>query len=537
MAYVTDTDLAGIGAGQGANMVGTLHTGVGAVRRTAQEEFNDVVRPEQFGAVGDGVADDTDALQAALNTRRSVALRDGGVYLLKRRLEILADPQPAPEKWIKVSGKATIKIASDFELAPAPSPEGPDHVMIAFLVTRANCTFQDVTFDCTLSPIGPGRNSACLWVMGAGFKAIGCTFIKHPKGAAILAKQFGTWLLVQACHFDKCSGAIFTQARSCVLTGNSIIDCTDAAIALNGRDCKGVTVAGNSISNETAGEIPSMIAIEEGASRWSITGNTLLGVRGGGIICFNDAVQDVVQGGVISGNVVTGARFDGFSSPGTQNPVTLLNISQFYEDWIAAENILTMPAEGSSGTRIALISASGGVFSSNIIDGTTVPGGTAVEILSSPNGKGLVYKDNVSRMTAPARHILFGAGDYHHAHISIRGGRFLGGSAGIDSDMRWGEISNFSAEIVDISESTVFPTLCAMSSYFGDRATFLNGDAWVRPHRVGVFTDMYASALPTTAGALPFQNGDTFQYLDPTASGYKGVVRVPGMFKSFGALV
>lgn len=51
--------------------------GTGAVTRTVESKLRDVVSVKDFGAVGDGVADDTAAIQAAINTGNSVFFPDG----------------------------------------------------------------------------------------------------------------------------------------------------------------------------------------------------------------------------------------------------------------------------------------------------------------------------------------------------------------------------------------------------------------------------------------------------------------------------
>jgi parallel beta-helix repeat protein len=79
---VTKTrDLADLGGG-------FIQAGTGAVQRTVESKLQDVVSVRDFGAVGDGVADDTAAIQAAIDSGKT-AYVPRGVYKITNTINLL----------------------------------------------------------------------------------------------------------------------------------------------------------------------------------------------------------------------------------------------------------------------------------------------------------------------------------------------------------------------------------------------------------------------------------------------------------------
>ncbi len=64
-------------------------TGAGAITRTSSAKFADTISIKDFGAVGDGITDDTIAIQNALNAANSIYLPEG-IYLISSAIRLTA---------------------------------------------------------------------------------------------------------------------------------------------------------------------------------------------------------------------------------------------------------------------------------------------------------------------------------------------------------------------------------------------------------------------------------------------------------------
>lgn len=87
-----------LAASSGSSLVGFIQEGTGASARTAQSKMREIVSVKDFGAVGDGVANDRLAIKATVDYLQSIGggtvlFPDAGSYLISGTQEVVAIPE------------------------------------------------------------------------------------------------------------------------------------------------------------------------------------------------------------------------------------------------------------------------------------------------------------------------------------------------------------------------------------------------------------------------------------------------------------
>lgn len=322
----------------GASMVGFIQSGAGAVLRTLQSKSRDVVHVADFGAVGDGVTDDTAAVTAAIVAGKVVVFGDNKDYLISSALPVLSNR--------KYKGNRARLIAASQSLT-------------AFFNNNAavitNVDFDDLRFDGGGTFGGSGAtakfSNANVGIYlnngGSDWRIRNCSFTGMDRAATLTG---GDQVSITSNHVLNNGIAGFSIARltnfiisdnvidgvlgddnfpgttygkfgdgvyvdACVggvISNNQIMRCVRIGIVLESSTAavnKNISISGNSISdlsNSRDTESNCGIWVEGGKSDGSIsiTGNTVRyvsswsGFRAFGILCFN--------GGSVVGNYLYG---------------------------------------------------------------------------------------------------------------------------------------------------------------------------------------------------------------------------------------
>ena len=186
-----------------ADMVTFVSNGVNAVSRSSSSKLNDLVSVKDFGAVGDGVTDDTAAMQAAHNTGNRIyypagtylfslisGISGGGIVgdgpsrtILKTSTVGSQDVFTFTGQFINNTTTRNVCVFRDFLLLADVSKSGGSGITISPTTGEMQQTFvENVTFE--YFPYGLNLKADSF------YKVIGCTFSGSKTAGVSIANTF-----------------------------------------------------------------------------------------------------------------------------------------------------------------------------------------------------------------------------------------------------------------------------------------------------------------------------------------------------------
>jgi len=249
----------------------TIATG-SATARLAADRAADVVSVKDYGAVGDGLTDDTAAIQAAIDADKGSVFFPKGSYVVTpvggQNYALLID-----SKQLNLFGhSASIEMSST------------DNKQALRVQDSDNCIISEMRF------VGSGTDGS-------------------DGGQGLLQLYNCDNLLVESCKFvdANCDGIAAAACKKLIISQNTADNCSKAGIYVNQSD--DVVIDGNNVRDtgfHSVSSLPVGVGIQvSGNRRCVVSNNTISSGIGIGILC-NDNSDIHPQQNVISGNLVKG---------------------------------------------------------------------------------------------------------------------------------------------------------------------------------------------------------------------------------------
>jgi hypothetical protein len=200
----TSADLTSLAASNGSSLVTFLQAGTGAVARTVQSKERDVVSVKDFGAVGDGIVDDTVAIQAAVAAADSVLFPKGsylsGAITLRANMRVRGDNATIVAK----TGTASVFVlASNCKI---------QNVKITGTNTSTASIYGNNVTDIEISQIDiTGGGDKGIWIDGSSQSSrirIENSFVTGCTGQAINFGGSVSDIVVNGCVMTSCQHGV-----------------------------------------------------------------------------------------------------------------------------------------------------------------------------------------------------------------------------------------------------------------------------------------------------------------------------------------
>lgn len=311
VGYLTGTvksfldSLSAAGSAVGAALLGFLQAGTGATTRTAQAKLRERVSVLDFGAVGNGTANDGPAIVAALtycaSTNKELFL-PAGTYRILTYVSL-----PSNTKLVGEPG--TIVHIDPACTLGTVNIGGTNRAFYASGVS--GISFKGIIFESVTTGLTQQVNVALNAT--SNIRVDDCTFRNFGNGSFYcqgLVMLGCSDIIVRASKFTGNSGdglAIGNSSSSFQVFGNTVSGNGDFGIAIT-LICNEGTIANNVVLNNTSAGIGT-----DRCTNIAITGNTLVNNAYGIRVCRFAADSNLNQYVAISGNVVNGAGTLGIS--------------------------------------------------------------------------------------------------------------------------------------------------------------------------------------------------------------------------------
>ena len=285
-----------------------LAAGSGASQRTVLDKLRDVVSVKDFGAVGDGVADDTAAVQAALNSGSAGVYVPKGVYGIGSQMTVPAS--------VTVYGDGS---GSEFKMLAS--------LDTMFSVNGDNVHFRDLAFRGTDTEISGSANERIIVaVQRTNVTVTGCELmetiiavqyqecdscsmsgcyihnIRHridlSQGYGLLCNTDNENLIICDNRFEDIGRhAIYVTSGSSnvSISGNVINVCESVAIAVSTTSAqnpsRNISIVGNTVTAVAGTVSPSGIGVFVNSENIVISGNCLYDIEDDGIFVEGGASE------------------------------------------------------------------------------------------------------------------------------------------------------------------------------------------------------------------------------------------------------
>lgn len=299
------------GESTSGSLVSFTPAGTGAVARTVQDKLREIVSVKDFGAVGDGVSDDTVAIQAAISAGNDVYFPKG-TYKVVSEIVISTDNQQ-----LYGDRDAILKRFA---------------AVAIFKITGNGNLIRGLRFDGNKAfyPYPTYARSAALWIQG-DFNVIHECYVDSSNSHGILFSTGGA-------------------ANNNLVDGCTILNCDEVGIAHDGGTDNRI------VNNHISGSGYEGITLDQSSYRCIVDGNRINanGVNGG----VGGIGIDQTDLCVISNNIISGTQ-SGLSGITFQNNIGPSNLN------VISGNVF----DSNAGYAICLKTNTGGSASSNSITG------------------------------------------------------------------------------------------------------------------------------------------------------------------------